>query len=251
MIDQGRPTKQSDDTARQQQKDRVLSRMGRKRYFALGVLVGVGLLAAGAIVTLLMAPRTGSLGGQSSPTTVGLQQPALPPHPPTAFAASGGFNSILLSWQPPVPAPVGYRIYRAVGPGPYTIVGEVNAPNIDTFTDDVDIVPGETYSYTATAFNRDGESAPVGPRVVLVIAPPKATATLPPAKPAPTFAPPAPLTLTAVAHGTPAPTTPIPTSRSLAGGPGTGTPPSATVAPVATLPTVKVPTASSAPAPIP
>jgi hypothetical protein len=95
---------------------------------------------------------------------------------------------VLLSWQPSQPPPVGYRIYRATGRhGAYAIVGAVMGPDMDTFTDSSDLLPGTTYAYTVTAFDRHGESSPVGPIVALVLGASGPTPTVAVPAPLPTF----------------------------------------------------------------
>jgi len=251
LIDQG---KQPDPPTRRQHRDGVRLDTGHKRFFALGLLIGVIVVAVVGLVALLIVLPTSNSGSHGSASSASLPQttPASAPlHSPPAFSASGSNGAILLSWQPSLPAPVGYRIYRATGWGPYNIVGEVNAPNIGTFIDDVDIMPGETYSYTVTAFNRNGESAPAGPAVALVLAPLAATATLPPAKPLPTYAPPAPATLTTVAQRAHPSTTSLPTSPSPADRSSTGSPRTAIARLATPLPPTHVPSASHAPLPMP
>lgn len=148
----------------------------------------------------LIASPANSPASQTSPapqSTPGTLRP-----PTDLFASGTGDGAVLLSWQPAHPAPVGYRIYRATSRhGPYTIVGSVNSPLMDTFTDGTDLAPGMTYAYTVTSFDRRGESAPVGPIVAIVVA---AQPTRAPAVPSPlpTFQAPAAATLTALAQAT-------------------------------------------------
>jgi hypothetical protein len=121
-------------------------------------------------------------------------------NPPTDLYASGTSNgTVLLSWQPSKPPPVGYRIYRTTGRhGRYTIVGAVMGPDTDTFADGSDLLPGTTYAYTVTAFDRQGQSAPAGPVIALVLNAPTPTVAVP--APLPTFAAPTSPTLTAIAQ---------------------------------------------------
>ena len=155
----------------------------------IGVVLGIALIVA--ISTVLAG--TGAL--QAAPRRTAL-------NPPTDLYASGtSAGTVLLSWQPPQPRPVGYRIYRATGRHrSYTIVGEVMAPDMDTFTDSSDLMPGTTYAYTVTAFDRQGQSAPVGPIIALVLGAPEPTPTVAVPAPLPTFAAPLPPTLTSIAR---------------------------------------------------
>ncbi len=151
----------------------------------LAVLGGVIVVVLGASAVFAMFGNQARAGTSSSPP-----RPAAL-HPPSGLYVFGSKDgTVVLSWQPARPAPVGYRIYRATGRhGPYRIVGAVAAPDIDTFTDDTDIVPGTTYAYRVASFNRQGESAPVGPIVAVLLSRPAPTATpgLPP--PLPTLGP--------------------------------------------------------------
>ena len=132
----------------------------------------------------------------------GVQGARRPLQPPTALYASGTSDgAVLLSWQPSQPLPVGYRIYRATGRhGSYTIVGAVMGPDMDTFTDRSDLMPGTTYAYTVTAFDRQGESTPVGPIMALVLGASGPTPTVAVPPPLATFTAPTSPTLTAIAR---------------------------------------------------
>lgn len=120
------------------------------------VLILLGLIV---VAFLNLSPIANKHAPSTKATTTAGQM-----RPPQHLNASGDISGVLLSWQPAQPAPIGYRIYRAMGPHqPYTIVGAVTSPDMDTFTDDSDLTPGATYSYTVTSFDRSGESAPAGP----------------------------------------------------------------------------------------
>jgi hypothetical protein len=140
-------------------------------------------------------------------------------HPPTDLSVFGrGDGAVVLSWQPPQPPPVGYRIYRATGRhGRYTIVGEVTAPDMDTFTDSSDLLPGTTYAYTVTAFDRQGQSVPVGPIIALVLGAPGPPPTVEVPAPLPTFAAPTSPTLMAIARSSGQVRTSKPRSGTLVG----------------------------------
>jgi Fibronectin type III domain len=164
-----------------------------RRVALLGGLIGVVLGIAVIVAISNVLAGTGAL--QAAPRRTAL-------NPPSDLYASGTSDgTVLLSWQPPQPPPVGYRIYRATGRhGPYAIVGEVMAPDMDTFTDSSDLMPGTTYAYTVTAFDRQGQSAPVGPIIALVLGAPGPTPTMAVPAPLPTFAAPLPPTLTSIAR---------------------------------------------------
>src|SRR5919199_5561545 len=170
---------------------RVLRRDKR----AEGVIVCSAVVVGLAVLVILSKAQVsaGTSPAASRPTAL---------HPPTDLSVFGrGDGAVVLSWQPPQPPPVGYRIYRATGRhGRYTIVGEVTAPDMDTFTDSSDLLPGTTYAYTVTAFDRQGQSAPVGPIIALVLGAPGPTPTVAVPAPLPTFAAPQPPTLTALAR---------------------------------------------------
>jgi hypothetical protein len=143
------------------------------------MVIVLGLVA----VSVSAVAKVGSQGAQ------GARHPL---RPPTALYASGTSDgAVLLSWQPSQPPPVGYRIYRATGRhGAYAIVGAVMGPNMDTFTDSSDLLPGTTYAYTVTAFDRHGESSPVGPIMALDLGASRPTPTVAVPAPLPTFAAP-------------------------------------------------------------
>jgi hypothetical protein len=170
---------------------RVMRRDKRDDRLIVCSAVVVGL----AVIVAFSQARVGSSTTPAAPRHTAL-------HPPTDLSVSGrGDGAVVLSWQLPQPLPVGYRIYRATGRhGRYTIVGEVTAPDMDAFTDSSDLLPGTTYAYTVTAFDRQGQSAPVGPIIALVLGAPGPTPTAAIPAPLPTFAGPLPPTLTARAR---------------------------------------------------
>jgi hypothetical protein len=153
------------------------------------------------VVAIMLGLVAVSVNAAAKVGSQGVQGARRPLQPPTALYASGTSDgAVLLSWQPSQPPPVGYRIYRATGRhGRYTIVGAVMAPDMDTFTDSSDLLPGTTYAYTVTAFDRQGQSAPVGPIIALVLGAPGPTLTVAVPAPLPTFAAPTSPTLTAIA----------------------------------------------------
>src|SRR5438105_8264393 len=157
---------------------RVMRRAKRADRMIVCSAVVVGL----AVIVALSQAQVGA-----SATPAASRHTAL--HPPTDLSVFGrGDGAVVLSWQPPQPPPVGYRIYRATGRhGRYTIVGEVTAPDMDTFTDSSDLLPGTTYAYTVTAFDRHGESSPVGPIMALVLGASRPTPTVAVPAPLPTF----------------------------------------------------------------
>jgi len=162
-------------------------RVVRRAKRADRMIVCVGGVVGLAVIVVLSQAQVGAGAAPAAPRHTAL-------HPPTDLSVFGrGDGAVVLSWQPPQPPPVGYRIYRATGRhGRYTIVGAVMAPDLDTFTDSSDLLPGTTYAYTVTAFDRQGQSAPVGPSMALVLAAPGPTATVVVPAPLPTFAAPRP-----------------------------------------------------------
>jgi len=166
-----------------------------------------------------------------------------PRAPVGLYAASTGAGDVLLSWQPPQSAPVGYRIYRSTGHnGPYTIVGTVNAPDIDTYRDTINLSLGTTYVYTVTAFDRQKESEPAGPVVAVLVAPPTQQATAVVPTPLPTFAPLAPATLAAL-PARPQGSTPVPPTHVSSPSLSVGTPSSSPLPAIKTSPVGAYPTA--------
>lgn len=164
----------------------------------IAILIVIMLFVGAAAAVLVSGTSNASAPQAPKPT-------ARPLPAPTGLYASGNSDgAVLLSWQPVSGAAIGYRIYRAMGRhGPYAIVGTVNAPDMDTFTDEQGLTPGATYAYTVTAFDRQGQSRPAGPIVAVLLAAPlnSPTATEVP-QPPPTFHPLSPAALTALAKGT-------------------------------------------------
>ena len=170
---------------------RVVRRAKRADRMIVCLAVVVGL----AMIVAFSQAQVGAGATPAAPRHTAL-------HPPTDLSVFGrGDGAVVLSWQPPQPPPVGYRIYRATGRhGRYTIVGEVTAPDMDTFTDSSDLLAGTTYAYTVTAFDRQGQSAPAGPISALVLGAPGPTPTMAVPAPLPTFAAPTSPTLRAPAR---------------------------------------------------
>jgi hypothetical protein len=162
----------------------------RREGWAARLIVCAGVVVGLAVIVVFSGPQVGAGTAPTAPGHTAL-------HPPTdLFAFGRGDGAVVLSWQPSQPPPVGYRIYRATGRhGRYGIVGAVMAPNLDTFTDSSDLLPGTTYAYTVTAFDRQGQSAPAGPIIALVLGAPGPTPTVAAPAPLPTFAAPTPPTL--------------------------------------------------------
>jgi Fibronectin type III domain len=187
---------------------RVLRRDKRAERLIMCVGVVLGL----ALIVVIANVLAGAGPSQAAPRRATLSRPAV------LYASGTSDGAVLLSWQPSQPPPVGYRIYRATGRhGPYTILGEVMAPDMDTFTDSSDLMPGTTYAYTVTAFDRQGESAPVGPIIALVLSTPAPTPTVAGPTPLPTFAAPTSPTLTAIARSSRQVKRPTPRSGTRAG----------------------------------
>jgi hypothetical protein len=142
-----------------------------------------------AVAGLVSLVAVFALVGNTAPASPDPVAPAVLHAPTNLYAYGTSGDAVVLSWQPSRPPPIGYRIYRTTGRhGPYTIVGEVMAPDMDTFTDSTGLMPGTTYSYTVTAFDRQGKSAPVGPIIALVLGAPGPTPTVAVPAPLPTFA---------------------------------------------------------------
>lgn len=148
-------------------------RPGARRSVYLGAIAALVTLLAIAALAVSMSGAGASARRIAAEPTPRTDKPAAPTDL-AAVAASGG--GVQLVWQPPQPWPVGYRIYRANGlSGSYALIGEVNAPNVTSFTDNVDLRVGETYDYTVTAFNRQQQSAPSGPIMAIVVGVPALT----------------------------------------------------------------------------
>ena len=90
-----------------------------------------------------------------------------PPPVPAGLAAVVSTGSIELVWEPSAaPDLAGYRIYRAVGAGPFEKLAETReAPSYS----DAKIESGKSYRYAVTAFDKAGnESAMSGPVMATV-----------------------------------------------------------------------------------
>src|SRR5205085_10839445 len=84
---------------------RVMRRAKRadRMIVCLGVVVGL------AVIVVLSKAQVGAGATPAAPRHTAL-------HPPTDLSVFGrGDGAAVLSWQPPGPLPVGYRIYRATG----------------------------------------------------------------------------------------------------------------------------------------
>jgi len=154
------------------------------------------LIAAGAMILLVVVGIVvwSATGGTNAAHVTAPVDPPSPLQPPTDVFAGNSWTTaagLIVSWHPSQPMPVGYRIYRAMGRyGVSQIIGSVDAPDMNTFTDSRGLVPDMTYVYTVTAFDRRGESAPSAPAVAVVLPPPPTpppTATSTPLQPLPSF----------------------------------------------------------------
>jgi len=100
-----------------------------------------------------------------------------PPMAPEGLTAIGGDNQNTLKWNPvsrhqdgtPMTAPVRYQLYRSVGGGALTQVGE---PISTTSYSDTGVENGKTYSYQLQAINAYGQGTVRGPRSASVTANP-------------------------------------------------------------------------------
>jgi hypothetical protein len=81
-----------------------------------------------------------------------------PPAVPSGLTASTAGASVELAWERNVePDLKGYRIYRAVGDGPFQVLAEVDVP----IYSDTKVEAGKRYRYRITAFDQvPNESAP-------------------------------------------------------------------------------------------
>ena len=79
--------------------------------------------------------------------------PCTPPDAPAGLTANATApGQISLAWNPVVPAPSQYRIYRATtSGGPYTLIGSVGGSTLSF--DDTGLTPGATYYYVVRAFD--------------------------------------------------------------------------------------------------
>ena len=76
-----------------------------------------------------------------------------PPDAPTGLQADNGNGQVILSWQS-VPDADSYNIYRD---------GVLIDSTTSTSYTDTNVINGQTYTYTITAVNNDGESPPSAP----------------------------------------------------------------------------------------
>lgn len=95
--------------------------------------------------------------GKHLPSTtivnVTVQLDATPPSAPSGLAATPSGQSIQLSWNPssdPETGIAGYRIYRALGAGPFLLL--TNIGNITNFLD-AGLSPNQNYHYKVSAVN--------------------------------------------------------------------------------------------------
>lgn len=190
------------------------------------------LFVAVGVIILLALVAVAIIGGHAVVSPQSSRSASVVLHAPSDLSVSGTSDDhVVLSWQPATPTPVGYRVYRAVGlHGSYSIIGTVNAADVNTYTDSTGFMPGETYAYTVTAFDRQGESTPTQPVMAVVLAPPGPSPTIVVPTPLPTFVAVTPPTLTAIARLPQTSSTPqsAVAVSSASSGTITGAPPSAT-----------------------
>ena len=79
------------------------------------------------------------------------------PAVPSGFTVTAGVNSIELTWERNTETDFrGYRIYRAVGSGPFERIADlVEAPNYTDFK----VMPGTRYRYTVSSIDQTGNES--------------------------------------------------------------------------------------------
>jgi len=99
--------------------------------------------------------KTESDVAESKPLT---PKDVFPPAVPVGLTASAAVSSIELAWERDTePDLKGYRIFRAVGDGPFELLGEIDVPSYS----DAKVEAGKRYRYQVTAFDQVGnESKP-------------------------------------------------------------------------------------------
>lgn len=119
----------------------------------------------------------GSGGGGSSGGTPGTGVfTAIPPNPPTGVGLTSAPtpNSISLSWNPVINTN-SYNVYRTTGSGSPVLV--TPGPGSNTIFTDAPLTANTTYTYTVTAVNNEGETAPSSPFTTMT--PPDPTVQVP------------------------------------------------------------------------
>ena len=93
--------------------------------------------------------------GESLPSSPVTGQPfePMPQDTPTGLQINNGNGQVILSWQS-VPDAASYKVYRD---------GDLLINTTSTSYTDTNVINGQTYTYTITAVNNDGESPPSAP----------------------------------------------------------------------------------------
>ena len=103
--------------------------------------------------------RAYNAAGESPPSAGVTATPTADPDPipgtPAGLSANPGNGNVGLDWNDTTGA-VGYRVYRSTGGGAAVQIADVATSNYT----DTTVVNGTTYTYTVTAYNTTGESAP-------------------------------------------------------------------------------------------
>jgi len=107
--------------------------------------------------------KTESLVAESEPLT---PVDTFAPGVPSGLTVSAAVASVELAWERDTePDLKGYRIYRAVGDGPFELLAEVDVPTYS----DTKVESGKSYRYRITAFdqlnNTSAPSAEVGAKL--------------------------------------------------------------------------------------
>jgi fibronectin type 3 domain-containing protein len=114
------------------------------------------------LAAVVGAASAGSVAGgtdttTTTQTTTTVDQPTAP-GPPTLTSATAGSGGIGLIWTAPASdggsALTGFRVYRATGNGPVTLLADLGL--VDSYTD-AGVTAGTTYRYQVSAVNAVGE----------------------------------------------------------------------------------------------
>jgi hypothetical protein len=104
-----------------------------------------------------IVPLGGGKEAESELTELRITPEAPPPAAPTNLMAVPAPNSIELTWDAAAGEVVGYRIYRAAGPGDLEKLADGNG--IPTYSDRA-VEHGKTYRYAVSAVDQQGREGP-------------------------------------------------------------------------------------------